>query len=384
MEKALRILIIEDCPDDTELLLWDLRSAGYHPDFKVVDNRDDLLKALQEEDWQVIVSDYQLKGFCGIDALKIVLETGKDIPFIILSGVIDEEVAVEAMKAGARDYIMKDRTARLFPAIERELREAGERRRLKHAEALNEKHLRYTQKMEAMENLSSGLAHEFNTILMTIMGYGDIMSQKMAQDDPLREYLSKILSAADRGSLLTRRMLVYCSKHESHPHVVNLSQLVDGLSPAIEKTCGKRITLVKELTDNGVETALDSSQMEQILTNLALNACDAMPEGGTVAVKTCRCTLDNQFIQDHGFGAPGEYALLSFSDTGKGMDGATREKAFEPFFTTKEVGKGTGLGLALVYGIVKQHGGYITIASAEGDGTTVNIYLPVHHPAELP
>jgi signal transduction histidine kinase len=384
MDKELRILIIEDCPDDTELLLRDLRKAGFHPDFKIVDNLEALPSILTEKDWQIIISDYQLRGFSGIDALKMVLEAGKDIPFIILSGVINEEVAVEAMKAGARDYIMKDRTARLFPAIERELREAGERQRLRQAEALNEKHLRYTQKMEAMENLSGGLAHEFNTVLTTIIGYSDIISRKMAQDDPLREYLTKILSAADRGSLLIRRMLVYCSRHGAHQHRINLSQLVEGLIPAIEKTTGDRIKVITELSDNGVDAALDSTQMEQILTNLALNARDAMPDGGTVTVKTSRCMIDEGFIQEHGFGTSGEYAYLSFSDNGKGMNNSTREKAFDPFFTTKEIGKGTGLGLALVYGMVKQHHGYITISSTEGNGTTVTIYFPVPHHGELP
>lgn len=378
MNKELRILIIEDCPDDTELLLRDLHKAGYSPEFKVVDNPDDLRQALTEKEWQVIVSDYQLKGFSGIDALKSVLETGKDIPFIILSGVINEEVAVEAMKAGARDYIMKDRTARLFPAIERELNEASERQRRRQAEALNEKHLRYTQKMEAVENLSSGLAHEFNTVLTTIIGYSDLMSRKMPQNDPLREYLTKIMSAADRGSLLIRRMLDYCSRHEAHRHVVNFSQLVSGLMPAVEKVIGGRISVTAELEDNGIEVALDSTQMEQILINLALNARDAMPEGGTVTVKTSHFMLDDRFIQDHGFGVAGEYALLSFSDNGKGMSDNIREKVFDPFFTTKEVGKSTGLGLTLVYGMVKQHKGYITLSSMEGAGTTVNIYLPAH------
>lgn len=384
MLKPLRILIIEDSPEDVELLLRDVRKAGYDPDYRVVDTPAQLRAALGEGGWQIILSDFRLPAFTGMDALKIVLEHGQDIPFIIISGEISEEAAVEAMRAGARDFIMKGKTARLFPAIERELAEALERKKLHLAEELAEKQRAYTRRMEALETLSTGMAHEFNTILTGIIGFTQLIHRTLPATDPNKEHLAKILTAAERGSKLTSAFLDYGRKSTQHQRLKNLTELVEQLLPTLSWMLGGSIEIRSDLERNGLEVSIDSLQMEQVLKTLASNARDAMPDGGSITIATRRFSMDEQFTLSNGFGIPGEYALLTFRDTGCGMTPEVREKAFEPFFSTKASGSGMGLALPLAYNTIKQHGGYITLDSEPGKGTTVTIYLPIHQPASSP
>ncbi len=240
-----------------------------------------------------------------------------------------------------------------------------------------EAQLCHSQKMEAVGHLAGGVAHDFNNILTAIIGYGSLAKAKMEEDDPARYDLEQILDSADRAVNLTRGLLAFSRKQIISPRLVDVNDIVKNIEKLVVRLIGEDIVPKIILTDKEVAVLADSGQIEQILMNLATNARDAMPEGGTLTIRTEPVVMDDEFVRAHGYGTPGNYALLSVKDSGRGMDQKTKENIFQPFFTTKEVGKGTGLGLSIVYGIVKQHNGYIECDSEPGKGTTFKIYLPV-------
>lgn len=233
------------------------------------------------------------------------------------------------------------------------------------------------QKMEAIGQLAGGIAHDFNNILTAIIGYGTILQTEMSQDDPLKAYLTHILNSAERATKLIQTLLAFSRKQIISLKPLNLNVLITGVEKLLSRIIGEEVEPSIFLTDKDLTVMADSSQMEQVLMNLATNARDAMPEGGRLTIRTEYGELDNGFIRAHGYGKIGSYALISVKDTGQGMDEETKESLFAPFFTTKEVGKGTGLGLSMVYGIIKQHNGYIDVQSELGKGTTFKIYLPL-------
>jgi PAS domain S-box-containing protein len=240
-----------------------------------------------------------------------------------------------------------------------------------------EEQLRQAQKMEAIGQLAGGVAHDFNNILTVIMGFGQLLQHALEADDPKRGNLKQILDAAERATHLTSSLLAFSRKQVMLLQPVELNELTRNLTRFLSRIIGEDIALRTELGADPLPVLADSGQLEQVLMNLATNARDAMPGGGELHIRTQSVLLDQEFYRQHGYGASGHYALVSISDTGVGMDAEVREKIFEPFFTTKAPGRGTGLGLSIVYGIVKQHGGYITIDSACGAGTTFSIYLPL-------
>jgi PAS domain S-box-containing protein len=237
--------------------------------------------------------------------------------------------------------------------------------------------LQHSQKMEAVGLLAGGVAHDFNNILTAIIGYANIVKMKMKKEDPLKTHLDQILRSSERGAHLTQSLLAFSRKQLISPKPVDLNIVIRNVKKLLGRVITEDIELKVALDERHLIIMADSGQMEQILMNLATNAKDAMPHGGSLTIGTEIATIDEQFIRQHGFGDRGEYALLSVGDTGTGMDEKTRERIFEPFFTTKEVGRGTGLGLAMVYGAIKQNGGYITVLTEPGKGTTFNIYLPL-------
>jgi PAS domain S-box-containing protein len=239
-----------------------------------------------------------------------------------------------------------------------------------------EEQLRQSQKMEAIGQLAGGVAHDFNNILTAIIGYGGILNIKMPDDDPLKANVSQILAAAERAANLTQGLLAFSRRQIANPQPVNLNDIVTSVQRLLMRLIGEDIELKTILSPKRITVVADHVQMDQILINLVTNARDAMPRGGILTISTQLASLDADFIKAHGYGEPGQYALLSVSDTGIGMDEHTRQRIFEPFFTTKEQGKGTGLGLSIVYGIVKQHNGYINVYSEPEKGTTFRIYLP--------
>lgn len=243
-----------------------------------------------------------------------------------------------------------------------------------------EEQLRQSQKMESIGTLAGGIAHDFNNILSAIIGYGQFTLMKMPADDQLRTYIESILEAADRAAHLTKEMLLFSRKQGSDRKPIDLNEVVARIENFLKKIIGEDIPYKTVLNEEPLPLLADGHQLEQVLMNLTTNARDSMPQGGALTVTTAEITLDSDFVSAHGYLAPGSFALITVSDSGEGMDEATRERIFEPFFTTKEVGKGTGLGLAVSYGIIKQHEGYIAVYSEPGRGTTFRIYLPLVQP----
>ncbi|HLF49549.1 MAG TPA: ATP-binding protein, partial [Methylomirabilota bacterium] len=257
-------------------------------------------------------------------------------------------------------------------------RAGAELEREQAAAALHEREmqLRQAQKMEAIGQLAGGIAHDFNNLLTVIGGRSALLLQQMSSDDPARRNIELIGKTAERAAQLTRQLLAFSRRQILELRVLDLNAVLVGMEPLLHRLIGEHITLTNR-TDSSLWRAKgDVGQLEQVIMNLAVNARDAMPEGGQLAIETGNVTLDAVYAQSHPGAVPGPYVMLAVSDTGIGMDEVTLSHAFEPFFTTKETGKGTGLGLAMVYGIVKQSGGYVSVDSEPGHGATFRIYLP--------
>lgn len=237
--------------------------------------------------------------------------------------------------------------------------------------------LQQSQKMEAVGQLAGGLAHDFNNVLSIINGYCCLMQMEMEFNEQQKEYIGRILGASGRAAELTRSMLAFSRKQVMNPQHQNLNRVVSSVGTFLEKILGENIRFKTVTKDANLPVNIDGGQIEQVLINLTNNARDAMPDGGELTLATERLDMDESFIVAHGFGMPGRYAVITVSDTGTGMDETIRKKIFEPFFTTKAVDKGTGLGLAMVYGIVKQHNGFVDVSSQPGCGSSFAIYLPI-------
>lgn len=240
-----------------------------------------------------------------------------------------------------------------------------------------EEQLRQSQKMEAIGLLAGGIAHDFNNILTVIMGYCSLLSMTPHTDSFENEALEHLNSAAERAAQLTRSLLAFSHKQVMDPKPIYLNDVVQQVQKFLIRIIGEDITLKSIFSDATLKVMADAGQIEQVLMNLATNARDAMPGGGTLTIETGAQEIDDSFVANHGYGIPGRYAVMSVSDTGIGMNEETRNKIFEPFFTTKEVGRGTGLGMGIVYGIVTQHNGFVYVYSEPGKGTAFKIYIPL-------
>ncbi|HSA92654.1 MAG TPA: PAS domain S-box protein [Terriglobales bacterium] len=249
------------------------------------------------------------------------------------------------------------------------LEDITERRKL-------EEQFQQAQKMEAVGTFAGGLAHDFNNILMITQSYAAMLLERLAQGDRLHKHAESILKAAQRGAQLTRQLLAFSRRQVLAPRVLSVNELLTEIGEILPRLIGEDIK-VKMILQPGIgRVRVDSSQFEQVIMNLATNARDAMPRGGTLTIETSETELDQAYIRNHVGSRPGRHVMVAVSDTGMGMDAETRARIFEPFFTTKEIGRGTGLGLSSVYGIVKQSGGSIWVYSEPGKGTTFKIYLP--------
>ncbi|CDM65019.1 PAS domain S-box protein [Pyrinomonas methylaliphatogenes] len=239
-----------------------------------------------------------------------------------------------------------------------------------------EDQLRQAQKMEAVGRLAGGVAHDFNNLLTAIIGYADLALRRVREDESLRRQIAEIKKSAERAANLTRQLLAFSRKQIIQPKPLNLNEVVEDMGKMLQRLLTENIELRLELYPDLWPTKVDPSQIEQVIVNLAVNARDAMPNGGLLTIRTANIETEESLLRHHPFIAPGKYVLLEVADTGCGMDEEVQRHIFEPFFTTKEPGKGTGLGLSTVYGIVKQSGGYVTVHSRPGEGAIFRIYLP--------
>ncbi len=501
MDETTRVLIVEDLPTDAELGEREVRQVLPGSEFLRVESREDFLAALETFRPDIILSDYKLPHFDGLAALKLAQERAPDIPFIIVTGSMNEDTAVECMKAGAWDYVIKEHVRRLGQAVlngleqkrlrkEKKLAEESLRAREREYRLLSqefhdlldaipdnlvrldkdlkilwanravaadaddmpdrivgrhcyalwcgatrrcdpcpvvrtfetgkpanmtvtrpdgriwdlrtfplidddgkilnvvemkrdltehrklEDQLRQAQKMEAVGTLAGGIAHDFNNALTGIFGFGELLHDRVAGDEEALRDFDEIMRCAERAAKLTRQLLAYSRRQVIEPVHMNLSTLVEGLMKLICKVVGEHIEVKTSLEKNVPTINADHGQIEQVLMNLCLNARDAMPKGGRLVVETGDADLDEEYVRQNPYMRTGRYAVLSVSDTGVGMDEKTRGRVFDPFFTTKGPDQGTGLGLAVVYGIVKQHGGFIHIYSEPGKGSAFKVYLP--------
>jgi signal transduction histidine kinase len=366
----LDVLIVDDSGDDAELLVHELRRGGYDVNFERVDRPEAMLVAIESRHWDVVICDYSLPHFSGGDALQLLRARNADTPFVCVSGTIGEETAVAALKQGAQDYVMKGNLKRLLPAIQRELKEAKER----HARLQLERQLRLVERFESIGRLAGGISHDFNNVIGAILGWAEIGEGEAPAGSQLQEHFRKIRTEAARAGGLTGQLLAFARRQVLQPERIDLNHSISGMVTFVQSGMGDSIRFESILDPNLPVIQADRSQLEQVIMNLCINAKDAMPDGGRLIIQSKNVEIDGDSCRHHPHAQPGRYVVLEVSDTGVGMDSATLDRMFEPFFTTKK--PGTGLGLTTVYGIVKQHNGFIDVHSEPRSGTTLQVYFP--------
>lgn len=499
--EPLRVLLLENDEGDAALIMHAVRQAdpAAHIDLSVT--REEFTGFLAERDYDIVLSDYRLPDWTGMEALAELRRLGFDTPLIIITGELGDERAVECVKAGAADYVLKGPSmARLPIAVNRAIEEKRARDESLHAQRTLEEsverfrlltdasfdavaithegiireanqgfmkmygygmdeiigrpvtdfvepssrrevearlvsqiegtyeHLgtrkdgkkivleatsrsyatqggrmritalrdlterraledqfRQAQKMEAVGRLAGGVAHDFNNMLTVITGYTDMLMAQFGADDQRLADLKEVRKAADGAAALTRQLLAFSRQQVIEPKVIMIEDVVRHSHKMLVRLIGEDIDLAMHFGPMPCVVYMDPGQLEQVITNLAVNSRDAMPTGGRLTIETSIVELDASYAAAHWPTTTGRYAMLALSDTGVGMDEVTRSRIFEPFFTTKDAGQGTGLGLATVYGIIKQSGGFIWAYSEPDHGATFKIYLPLHDdtPASL-
>jgi two-component system, cell cycle sensor histidine kinase and response regulator CckA len=372
MPRRIQILIVEDNPADAELLVRKLSHSGFDFEWHRVDTEAEYLAKL-DANLDLILSDFYMPQFSGFRALELLKQQSTlDIPFIIVSGAIGEEMAVAAMREGATDYLLKDRIARLGEAVRRALQEVSERAERKRLEA----HFIEAQKMEVVGQLACGIAHDFNNALAVIMGYSSLVLSELSADLPVRKQVHQIQYAAERGAGIVRQLLVLSHNQLVQSVELNVNEVVSSTEEMLRKLLDENIEMTVAYGEKIGTIKADAGHVWQVLMNLVVNARDAMPTGGKLSIRTSSVWLDEAYVQTHPGTSSGAYILLSVSDTGTGMAEEVKTRLFEAFFTTKPVGKGTGLGLLTCQTVVRQSGGHITVSSELEKGTTFKVYFP--------
>jgi signal transduction histidine kinase len=370
----IRILLVDDDPQARPLIEVALSDAPFEAEIDVAPTARLGIDRIAADEHDVYLIDQQLPDGTGVSVIHTAKARGAHKPFILLTGYGSGALDQEASREGAADYVEKHLVgAHLERSIRYALRN-WQSTRLLHE---RDEQLRHAQKMEAIGRLAGGVAHDFNNLLTAIIGYTDLLVERMDPQDQNARDVAEIRKAADRAAGLTRQLLAFSRKQFLNPTVLDLNETVSGMLQMLPRVIGEHIQTTVALAGDLVRVKADASQMEQVLVNLVLNARDAMPAGGHITIETGNVMLGASRIRAENLTVePGSYVMLAIADTGTGMDEATRARVFEPFFTTKPKGKGTGLGLATVYGIVDQSGGSISITTAPGRGTSVRIYLP--------
>ena len=372
MNQPLRILHLEDDPNDAALVQSTLEASGINCATTCVQDRDDFVAALEHGGIDLILSDFSLPAFDGLSATEIVRARWPELPVILVSGSLGEELAIDSLKSGATDYVLKGRLSRLVPAVHRamsEVKARAERERL-------EMQLIEAQKREVVGQLAGGVAHDFNNILSVIIGYSTLIASDLGPDSPLQKYLGQIQHASDRAVGLTRQLLVFSSQETVESVVLDLNTVVKDLAQMLRRLIDENIEMKMVPGSHIGRIKADSGHVGQVLMNLVVNARDAMPDGGKLTITTSHVTLAGIDALSLPGASPGDYVVLSVGDTGTGMTEEVKARLFKAFFTTKPKGKGTGLGLATCQTIVRQSGGHITVDSEMGIGTTFKVYFP--------
>ncbi len=371
MPTLLKVLIVEDSRASVTAVIDELAAGGYEVQHAEAETAEELRAALAREEWHLVLANYSMARFSAPEALKVLRATGHDLPFIILSDIPGEETAVAAIKAGAHDFLVKSRLSHLAPAVERALTDAEARRDRERLAA----DAQQTRKMEALGRLAGGVAHDFNNLLTAILGYGALVLEQVGRDTPAGRDVSQILASAQKASTLSRQLLAFSHKQVFTSVPLNLNTVIYDIEPRLRALAGDAVTVVVRLEPALHWVMADAAQIEQVLLAVTANARDAMLEGGVITIETRNsASVDDALVRPNLLA--GAHAVLSVQDTGVGMLPEIRARMFEPFFTTKEKGLGTGLGLAAVYGITRQLGGFIRVESEPEKGTTLQIFLP--------
>lgn len=500
-DPPLSILVAEDNVGLRRLIMKRLQREDFR--VEAVENGEQAISRITAEPDVILLLDYKLPDMTGREVIERINQIGQKIPFIIITGHGDERTAVEMMKLGARDYLIKDhaflevlpevmshvsdqvKTEKKLHQVRRALQETEERFKVlfnsgtdaifvreldngkpghfievndiacqqlgysrkqllqmtmeeielgadengqSHSQFMDKKHhlyetvfktksgeeipvennshlidldgkkvilcisrdisqrkqlehqLRQAQKMEAIGKLAGGIAHDFNNLLTAILGYSDLMLVKMDSGSAYKDGVNEIKKAAQRASALTQQLLAFSRKQILKPRVVNINNIVNGIEKMLKRLIGENVKLFSNLCKSISPIRADVGQLEQVILNLSLNASDAMPGGGDLTIRTELKVIDEQYSKALPYSRPGQFVCLSISDSGEGIDANTISHIFEPFFTTKKMG--TGLGLSVVYGIIKQHNGWINVYSEPGIGTTIRVYFPALDRAE--
>jgi signal transduction histidine kinase len=380
MKSPLRVLHLEDDPNDAALVHSTLQAEGVLCATTRVQNRDDFVAALERGGLDLILSDLSLPAFDGLSALEIARARQPDLPVIFVSGTMGEERAIDSLKSGATDYVLKTRLSRLVPAVRRAIKEVEDRTERRRLEAQFIK----AQKLLVMGQLAGGVAHDFNNVLAVIRGYGDMIESDLGPESPLRKFAEEIRQASERAAGLTRQLMIFSRNQTVQPVVLDLNDVMKDLNKMLVRLIDENIELTIVAGKQTGRVRADSGYVGQVLMNLVVNARDAMPNGGKLTIATSNVTLDENDPHSPAGAIPGDYVMLSVSDTGSGMTGEVKAHLFETFFTTKPKGKGTGLGLATCRTIVQQSGGYIRVESNVGKGTTFQVFFPrVEQPLDV-
>ena len=389
-----KILVVDDTMDMVDVLRFHLTQQGYQ--VVAAYSGEEAIRLVAAEVPDVILMDVSMPGMNGMQVCQH-LKTNADwarIPVILVTCHDSDRAIADGLDAGADDYITKPfsptvlgarvRAALRAKAAGDRLRDANEeleeeiceRRRVEQVLSAMEEQLRQTQKLEAIGRLAGGIAHEFNNLLQAIGGYTNFAMKGLDPEEHRYEDLQQVLKASERASMLTRQLLGFSRRQALERRLIDPNQLVADTHKLIRSAIGEHIDLQMVLDENPGTLHADPGELQQALLNLCLNARDAMPRGGTLLLKTESAVLDEAVVEFGVQTGPGHYVVINVTDTGCGMTPEVKQRIFEPFFTTKEVGKGTGLGLANVHGIVQQHNGTIHVDSEPGKGTTFRVFLP--------
>jgi two-component system, cell cycle sensor histidine kinase and response regulator CckA len=374
--QPLHILHIEDSEADSLLAQQMLLREGMNCRIDRVETREQFEHALRDNSFDLILADCKLPRFSGLEALTFAQSVYPNIPFVFLSGTIGEETAIESLRNGATDYVLKDRLSRLVPAVMRALADTKNRASYQQME----QRLREAQRLEAIGTLAGGVAHDFNNLLTIISG--NISLLRLASDQPGRvlAVAETIDRAVQRGADLVRGLLVFARQGQTRLALTDIAKQVHDTVGMLQATLPENISITQHYAPDLPQILADPAQIDRIFINLLTNARDAMPRGGTISI-TVSLVLAGPF-PDQPKEVAKEYLRVEVNDTGVGMEESVRQHIFEPFFTTKPSGKGTGLGLPVVYGLMQNHHGFVDVKSELGVGTTFTLFFPVPSPGE--